>query len=348
MKYDVSDNFKRAENVPSDLILGDFENVKNPYFSVVIPTYNRPNILKEAVMSAVKQEGFKLPYEIIVVDNENTEGENETEKMLRELNIDNLCYYKNRKNLGACGNWNRCIMLARSNWVIMCHDDDWIKVDCLSTMYQIIKKHEKDRKQIGYIRSSAESWYDPKLKNYREPDRQARPKKKRTALIKQTYSNVIWGGGATWAGAPTCGTLLNKEAVISVGGYNPELTPCFDCYVPYHMLGKYAVYKTYYSLGKYRWSENDTYRKETLLGLIKAYNEFLEILAKKHILICFFSDEHYADCVNYYRSKGKEAGIVISDQEIAMVRPLVYSRVKLKLLYICRRINSVFKVITAK
>lgn len=339
MKYDIIDNFSKCKDVYSELKIGDLENVKEPFFSVVVPTYKRPHLLKETIQSIVNQKEFKFEYEIIVVDNEAGHEINENEKMLQELRIKNLYYYKNGENLGVCGNWNRCISLARSKWVIMCHDDDFLKHDCLQTMANIIERHKDDKKEVGYIRSSAESMYSEALQKSenRKRNRKVKLKKEKTALIQRTYWNVIWGGGATWAGAPTCGTLINKEAILKVGGYNQELVPCPDCYVPYHMLGTYGVYKTYYSLGIYRWAENDTYKKETLLGLIKAYDEFLDLLSKKNVLVKFFRKEHYADCVNYYRNKGKEANVVIYDDEIDVYN---YSKIKLKLLYIIRKIHS--------
>ena len=347
MKYDVVNNFLKHSDIRSDLKIGKLDAVIEPYFSVVIPTYRRPELLKETIMSVLNQDKFEKEYEIIITDNELGDAVNETEKMLLELNIRNLYYYKNRKNLEACGNWNRGILLARSKWVIMCHDDDFLKADCLKTMFDIVEKHKNGKKQVGYIRSSAESMYSENLQVTRTEKKRIRIKKDKTVLIKRTYWNVIWGGGATWAGAPTCGTLINKDAFIEVGGYNQELKPCPDCYVPYHMLGKYGVYKTYHSLGIYRWDENDTYRKETLMGLIKAYEEFLDILSKKNILVNFFQNEHYVDCVNYYRSKGKEAGVEISDCEVNAIREYKYSKIKLKVLYLIRKSHSVIQLLVA-
>ena len=348
MKYDIQNNFKKIEKIPCHLLIGELDYVKEPFFSVVIPTYGRPDLLRNCIMSAVRQKSFDVPYEIIVVDNEASKNANATEALIKELDIPNLYYYKNSENIGAAGNWNRCVSVARSDWIIMCHDDDWLKENCLSTMKAILDKHNKDKPAIGYIRSSSESWFDPKLGVKPKEGNRNKPSKDMIALIKMDYQNVIWGGGTTWVGSPTCGTLLNKKSVLEVGGYNPELSPCFDCYLPYHMLGKYGVYKTYHSLGYYRWSENDTYRKSTLINLIVAYNEFLEILSRKHWIVRFFSNEHYADCVMYYRKKGKEANVEISDEEINSIRKLSYSTVKLKVLYLCRRINSGIKVLAAK
>lgn len=110
MKYDIIDNFKRTEKIQSELRFGDFNKVKDPFFSVVIPTYRRPDLLKETIMSAANQENFDFPYEIIVVDNEATDTINETELLIRDLDIENVYYYKNKKNFynSICHNHINC------------------------------------------------------------------------------------------------------------------------------------------------------------------------------------------------------------------------------------------------
>ena len=348
MKYNIRNNFIKIQNVPCNLIYGDLNTIPEPKFSVVIPTYKRADTLKDAIESAVNQKEFNSSYEIIVVDNNDAEEITPAEILVRKLNIPNLLYYRNKKNIGVAGNWNRCMMLARAKWVVMCHDDDWMNNDCLSVMERIIEKHSSDKLEIGYIRSNAESYYSSDIQIQKRRRKHKKFKKERTAVIHHTYRDVIWNGGATWSGAPTCGTLINKEAFLKSGGYNEELMPCPDCYVPYQMLGSYNVFKTYYCYGKYRWAENSTYKKEVLLGLIKDYSEFLEILSKKHWVVKFFSNEHYADCVKYYTSKGREAKVEISDKEIDSIRVLNYSKIKLNLLYFIRKINSGIEILLAR
>lgn len=349
MKYDIVDNFAKTENISSEERITAPNRPNSPFFSVVIPTYKRPDFVYECVISAVNQNNFHEPYEIIVVDNDSDTAENETERLLRELNIPNLTYYKNKENLGGCGNWNRCVTLAKSKWIIMCHDDDLLKPDCLETMRLILEKHKNDKKEIGCIHSSVESMYADNLNIDISKLKKSRAEKKpKTAIIQYSYANVRLSGGATWAGAPTCGSLLNKDAVISVGGYNRDLSPCPDCYVPYHMLGRYGVFKTCHTLGKYRWDENDTYRKTTLIGLIREYNDFLNILAKSDKLVSFFKNENYIDCVNYYRSKAKEADVEITDDDINSIEVPKYSPIKLKMLYLMRKIHHGIQLFAAR
>lgn len=348
LKYCFHDSFKDIESIPCHLIYGSEDNIQSPFFSVVIPTYGRPEYLKQTINSFLVQEGFQLPFEIVVVDNEVTSTTNETERMLRKLDIPNLLYYRNSKNIGGAGNWNRGITLSRSQWIIMCHDDDLVKPTCLKIMYQIVKKHENDNLPLGYVRANAESIFEENVQHIVKTNNHYRVHKAEDAVISFDYMDVLLMGGATWAGAPTCGTLINKQAIMAVGGYNPNLAPCFDCYVPFFMIGKYGVYKTYYTQGIYRWGQNDTYNKSTLINLIKAYEEFLTILASNHIFVKIFRNEHYADCVSYYSKKAREGGLVLTHQDIDSIRKNKYSFFRLRLLYFLRKAFSAWRQLIAR
>lgn len=98
LKYKIKDNYKKIKDIPCDLKYGDYESIPTPRMSVVIPTFGRPELLKNTILSAANQENVDFQYEIIVVDNEATDNENDTEKMIRELNIANIFYYKNLLN----------------------------------------------------------------------------------------------------------------------------------------------------------------------------------------------------------------------------------------------------------
>ena len=59
----------------------------------------------------------------------------------------------------------------------MCHDDDLMKKDCLNAMNQIIIQHQKDKKPIGYVRSSAEAIYSEELNAIKRNERKETFKK---------------------------------------------------------------------------------------------------------------------------------------------------------------------------
>ena len=138
MKYGI----KSTKEIESVLLYGDKNKRKKKLISIVIPTYKREKLLKEALESAINQLNFN-DYEIVIVDNDDNFGNFEIKKMIESYQKDNIYYYKNKKNLGVTGNWNRCIELANSEWIVMLHDDDWLKKDALEKIKSFILKYKE-------------------------------------------------------------------------------------------------------------------------------------------------------------------------------------------------------------
>jgi glycosyltransferase involved in cell wall biosynthesis len=93
-----------------------------PLVSIMIPTYNQPQYILQAVNSALAQDYENL--EVIVSDDSNN---NATTELLRPLGEDKrLTYYKNPVQLGRVANYRRLLNeLARGEWVIMLDGDDY-------------------------------------------------------------------------------------------------------------------------------------------------------------------------------------------------------------------------------
>lgn len=87
--------------------------------SIIIPTFNRKEMLSEAIDSVLKQT-YKEK-EIIIVDDCSSDG---TEEMLREKYNEKVNYYKNKKNSG-CG-FSRKLGYEKSTgkYIVFMDDDD--------------------------------------------------------------------------------------------------------------------------------------------------------------------------------------------------------------------------------
>lgn len=142
-----TDHFEKISVVPSRLCRGDREAIPNPYITIAIPTYRRNDLLKWSMESALAQENPGCEYEVVVVDNEGSSSETATGAVVRSFQDGRLLYYKNQKNLGMFGNFNRCIELARGEWVAFLHDDDMLRPTYLRDVCQLLKR----KKHIGGI-----------------------------------------------------------------------------------------------------------------------------------------------------------------------------------------------------
>ena len=100
-----------------------------PLVSVIIPTYNRPEQLKRAVASVLKQS-FR-DFEIVVVN----DGGEPVERQLRKLDGEGKITYVNHgRNRGLAAARNTGLRLARGKYVAYLDDDDEFYPDHLDTL----------------------------------------------------------------------------------------------------------------------------------------------------------------------------------------------------------------------
>jgi glycosyltransferase involved in cell wall biosynthesis len=92
--------------------------------SILIPVYNRVNLLAETINSAINQTYQNI--EIIICDNCSTDG---TWELLQKYSkIDNrIQIYRNSENIGPVKNWMKCIEYAKGKYSKLLFSDDLIK-----------------------------------------------------------------------------------------------------------------------------------------------------------------------------------------------------------------------------
>ena len=94
-------------------------NDKIPFFSVVIPTYERPDDLKKCLESLSKEnQTTKIPYEIIVSDDSKTNKS----RLLIDNHFPHVSWGKGKQN-GPAGNRNAGVKRAGGKWIVFLDDD---------------------------------------------------------------------------------------------------------------------------------------------------------------------------------------------------------------------------------
>ena len=87
--------------------------------SICIPAYNNEKDIKKTIESLLRQTYQNI--EILVVDDASTDHTYEIVEAFQDKRVH---LYRNEKNLGMSGNWNRCVALARGEYVkLICADD---------------------------------------------------------------------------------------------------------------------------------------------------------------------------------------------------------------------------------
>ena len=103
----------------------------SPSFSIVITTYNRLELLKRAIQSAL---GQTVKAEVIVVDNASTDG---TQDYVRALG-DAVVYVRNPTNANHAGAVNAGVSAASGEWIKLVDDDDYLAATCIEVMGEAI------------------------------------------------------------------------------------------------------------------------------------------------------------------------------------------------------------------
>jgi glycosyltransferase involved in cell wall biosynthesis len=106
--------------------------------SVIVPAYNRADLLPRTICSAVEQT--VRPYEIIIVDDESPDNTPSVcQSLIEEYNDQvNIIYIRHEKNKGEGGARNTGILAAKGNYIaFLDSDDEWLP--------------DRLEKQINYI-----------------------------------------------------------------------------------------------------------------------------------------------------------------------------------------------------
>lgn len=94
--------------------------------SVIIPTYNRSTMLRQAIESVEKQ-AYK-DVEIIVLDDNSTDNTEQTVRALQQSHR-NIKYIKNDINQGPGANRNKGFCFADGDYIVFMDDDDYYTND---------------------------------------------------------------------------------------------------------------------------------------------------------------------------------------------------------------------------
>ncbi|MBE0471698.1 MAG: glycosyltransferase family 2 protein [Methyloprofundus sp.] len=173
--------------------------VNKSLVSIIIPTYNSGEYLKETVESCVNQTYKDL--EIIVVDDCSTDG---TIKYLRSL--DNIKVFERDENQGISRNVNFGVKNAAGKYILLLGHDDILPCKHIELM---MKEFEQD---TGLVHCNAlKIDADGKILNLaRKPSEQLKKNKK--ALQQLSVDNFI----------SSCGLIFKKDIFLSFGGWDEK------------------------------------------------------------------------------------------------------------------------------
>ena len=294
--------------------------------TIAIPTFNRISTLKEALESALAQD--YEDYEIIVVDN-NPERDDDTERFMMKYSRHPRCsYYKNTKNTGLFGNWNRCFILSRSKWVTLLHDDDYYYPEYLSTLMNCLKEHP----DIDALSCKYNYW-----KEY-EKDTPINVIERKGMPAPKGLSTVPKGAFLFSHPVGPIGLIFKKSLFLELGGFNEDYYPIADYVFNWRYFQKYNFLRLNVVLANYRMGRNLSSKAEVIeTQEIKGKQLRMSYIAKNNL--CFVTakmvDAYYRQQMQNLSRRFPEYSITpfksISRWNIYLILYKVYTKWYLRL-----------------
>ena len=103
--------------------------------TVAVPSYNKEKYIERCLASIVHEKEYIDT--ILLVDNNSTDR---TFDLSRQFEPAVTCI-KNDTNLGMSGNWNKCIDLCTTEWLMIVHADDEMVPGAMAHYKKIIEKY---------------------------------------------------------------------------------------------------------------------------------------------------------------------------------------------------------------
>ena len=110
-----------------------------PRFSIVVPTYNREDLVGYTIQSVLNQTFGD--FEIIVCDNCSTD---ETAKVVQQHSDTRVKYVKTPRHMVIADNWEFARSHASGDLIIMLGDDDALLASALERFAEAATRHEAD------------------------------------------------------------------------------------------------------------------------------------------------------------------------------------------------------------
>ncbi|MGA4605143.1 glycosyltransferase family 2 protein [Pseudoalteromonas maricaloris] len=178
-------------------------------FSIVIPTYNRCDMLCRAINSVASQS-YKN-FEVIIVDDGNTVSDDVFNSYDFQITL-----IKNRTNRGAAESRNIGVRAAKGKYISFLDDDDEFAATFLNATHKVL---EESLPEVAYCWSAVEHcYYDAQDLSYSSRNQSFASKYKNKEKLFESALSIGLGYGVT----------VKREALFDVGLLDVRYTTVED------------------------------------------------------------------------------------------------------------------------
>ena len=254
----IIDNFKKIENVKSNMLYGKI--LDKASITIGMPIYGYNKYFKDAIFSILNQKSNSIKFQIIISDNyEYQNNSNEVINFLKSLNSDCIAYYLTDKEIGQYNNFNRLIELCRTKYLIYLHDDDLLANDYFLNLEKIMP-FLINNNNIGLIHGNFIRFKGNIPINI----------SKKKIYLKRITKLDIDCAGTTTTGIPSCGIVINCDVMKKIGGYNNVYFASGDAFPAAIMIKHhFKIYRFGFLTGYYRIAINASLKLNMCRGFIE-------------------------------------------------------------------------------
>lgn len=245
--YQSRDAYQIYRHIPTRQVIGNA--LQDPFFTIIIPTYLRPDTLAASIQSAISQVGF-ADYEILIISNDPNGAEGKTREIIDSFACEKIAYYVNSENIGMSGNWNRAVELAKGNYIVMLHDDDLLGPYCLATLHQCIEKNNRP----AMVGCGAINFSDT-LPTFEKPEQLHCRRITKQSFFFGRYLQIA-------------GMTFRKDLALALGGFDENCYPAADTVFIYQCLLHGQVINIDNNLVGYRKGVNESLSGNTMKNII--------------------------------------------------------------------------------
>lgn len=103
--------------------------------TVAIPSYNKEKYIERCIRSVLAEK--EHIDKIILVDNNSTDNT----FLIAQKYEPSISCYKNESNIGMAPNWNKCIELCNTEWLMILHADDELLPGAILRYKELLNKY---------------------------------------------------------------------------------------------------------------------------------------------------------------------------------------------------------------
>lgn len=183
-----------------------------PLVSVCIPAYNNAAYIKETIDSILNQTYQNI--ELVVVDDNSTDN---TYEIVSNIQDERVKVYKNEKNLGMSGNWNRCLELVSGEFIKLICADDLVEKDAI----------EKETRALIENPTAVLAESDSKLVDMQGKQHGTYKRYRKKGLVNGKMVSKAGLRSQDYFGAPLA-NMIRKAILDKVGGFDTDFVYILD------------------------------------------------------------------------------------------------------------------------